>query len=82
MERPEQERTFGLDGLHDLRISIRGHDGKWPVSPIKFAQTAETAKAERLSRTGFALGRRFRHQRSRARPICIRSTTAAREQRV
>lgn len=28
-----------LDELHGLRISIRGHDGKWPVSTIKFAQT-------------------------------------------
>jgi hypothetical protein len=28
-----------LDELHGLRISLRGHDGKWPVSTIKFAQT-------------------------------------------
>ncbi|WP_247785849.1 PRC-barrel domain-containing protein [Bradyrhizobium sp. 170] len=28
-----------LDELHGLRISIRGHDGKWPASTIKFAQT-------------------------------------------
>ena len=27
-----------LDDLHGLRISIRGHDGKWPVSTIKFAE--------------------------------------------
>jgi hypothetical protein len=27
-----------LDELHGLRISIGGHDGKWPVSTIKFAQ--------------------------------------------
>ena len=25
-----------LDELHGLRISIAGHDGKWPVSTIKF----------------------------------------------
>ena len=25
--------------LRGLGISIRGHDGKWPVSTIKFAQT-------------------------------------------
>jgi hypothetical protein len=25
-----------LDKLHGLRISIRGHDGKWPISTIKF----------------------------------------------
>ena len=30
--------TVSLDELHGLRISIRGHDGKWPVSTIKFAQ--------------------------------------------
>ena len=28
-----------LDEFHGLRIAIRGHDGKWPVSTIKFAQT-------------------------------------------
>jgi hypothetical protein len=28
-----------LDELHGLRISIRGHDGKWPVSTVKFVQT-------------------------------------------
>ena len=27
-----------LDELHGLRISIRGHDGKWPVATVKFAQ--------------------------------------------
>jgi hypothetical protein len=27
-----------LDELHGLRISIGGHDGKWPVSTIKFMQ--------------------------------------------
>jgi len=27
-----------LDEDHGLRISIRGHDGRWPVSTIKFAQ--------------------------------------------
>jgi hypothetical protein len=30
-----------LDEFHGLRISISGHDGKWPVSTVKFAQTAE-----------------------------------------
>ena len=29
-----------LDEIQGLRISIRGHDGKWPVSTIKFAQAA------------------------------------------
>jgi hypothetical protein len=28
-----------LDEMHGLRISIRGHDGKWPISTIKFVQT-------------------------------------------
>lgn len=28
-----------LDELHGLRISIRGHHGKWPVSTIKLAQS-------------------------------------------
>jgi hypothetical protein len=28
-----------LDELHGLRISIKCHDGRWPVSTIKFAQS-------------------------------------------
>ena len=28
-----------LDELHGLRISIRGFEGRWPVSTIKFAQS-------------------------------------------
>ena len=27
-----------LDELHGLRISIGGHDGRWPVSTIKLAE--------------------------------------------
>jgi hypothetical protein len=27
-----------LDELHGLRISIRGHYGKWPILTIKFVQ--------------------------------------------
>jgi hypothetical protein len=27
-----------LDELHGLRISIRGHDGKWPVSTIRLSE--------------------------------------------
>jgi hypothetical protein len=30
-----------LDELHGMRISIRGHDGKWPISTIKFEQGAQ-----------------------------------------
>lgn len=28
-----------LDELHGLRITLRGHDGRWPVSTIKFTQS-------------------------------------------
>ena len=27
-----------LDELHGLRISIRGHEGKWPISTIKLEE--------------------------------------------
>jgi hypothetical protein len=27
-----------LDELHGLRISLKGHAGKWPVSTVKFAE--------------------------------------------
>ena len=27
-----------LDEMHGLRIAIRGHYGKWPISSIQFAQ--------------------------------------------
>ena len=27
-----------LDEMHGLRVSLVGHEGKWPVSTIKFAQ--------------------------------------------
>jgi preprotein translocase subunit YajC len=30
--------SVSLDEMHGLRISIRGHYGKWPISTIKFAQ--------------------------------------------
>ena len=29
-----------LDELHGLRISIRGHDGKWPISTVKLVQAS------------------------------------------
>ena len=32
-----------LDELHGLRVSIRGHDGKWPISTIKFEQARPKA---------------------------------------
>jgi hypothetical protein len=28
-----------LDDIHGLRISIKGHPGKWPVSTVRFAQS-------------------------------------------
>ena len=30
-----------LDELHGMRISIEGHDGKWPISTIKFEQNTQ-----------------------------------------
>ena len=27
-----------LDELHGLRIAIKGHKGKWPISTVKFAE--------------------------------------------
>jgi PRC-barrel domain len=38
-----------LDELHGLRISIQGHDGKWPVSTIKFTQAQIHAGLEKTS---------------------------------
>jgi hypothetical protein len=29
---------LSLDELHGLLVSIRGHDGKWPISTIKLQQ--------------------------------------------
>jgi hypothetical protein len=29
-----------LDELHGLRISIKGHEGRWPVSTIKFVESS------------------------------------------
>ena len=33
--------SIWLDELHGLRICIKGHDGKWPISTIKMQQGAE-----------------------------------------
>jgi hypothetical protein len=30
--------SMWLDDVHGLRISIKGHPGKWPVSTVKLAQ--------------------------------------------
>jgi hypothetical protein len=35
-----------IDEFHGLRISIRGHDGRWPVSTIKFAQGLDVAELD------------------------------------
>jgi hypothetical protein len=32
--------SLWLDEMHGLRVAIRGHDGRWPVSTIKLAQAA------------------------------------------
>jgi hypothetical protein len=34
-----------LDELHGLRISIGGHDGKWPISTIRFEQGCQGVPA-------------------------------------
>ena len=41
------ERVW-LDEFHGLRISIRGHDGRWPVSTIKFAQVLQERSQPKL----------------------------------
>jgi hypothetical protein len=28
--------SISLDDTHGLRVTLSGHDGKWPVSTIKF----------------------------------------------
>ena len=33
--------SIWLDEHHGLRISIKGHDGKWPISTIKLEQCAQ-----------------------------------------
>jgi|ERR1700732_3554471 hypothetical protein len=38
--------SIWLDEFHGLRISIQGHDGKWPISTIKFTQTRQTQEPE------------------------------------
>jgi hypothetical protein len=30
--------SIWLDEMHGLRISLRGHEGRWPISTIKFIQ--------------------------------------------
>jgi hypothetical protein len=42
-------QSVSLDEMHGLRISINGHDGKWPVSTIKFAQTSRTPYSSDLT---------------------------------
>lgn len=31
------EKVF-LDDLHGLRITIEGHEGRWPISTVKLAE--------------------------------------------
>jgi hypothetical protein len=28
-----------LDDVHGIRVSIAGHDGRWPISTVKFIQS-------------------------------------------
>jgi hypothetical protein len=46
-----------LDELHGLRISIEGHDGRWPVSTIKFAQSQSGGSTGRGGRACSTNGR-------------------------
>lgn len=44
-----------LDELHGLRISIGGHDGKWPISTIKLGQSCQSVRgpiSDQAGRTG------------------------------
>jgi hypothetical protein len=34
-----------VDDLHGLRVIITGHDGEWPISTVKFAETGQGSKA-------------------------------------
>ena len=34
------DRVF-LDDVHGLRISISGHDGRWPISTVKLIDNAQ-----------------------------------------
>jgi len=49
-----------LDEWHGLRISIKGHDGKWPISTLKFTQMTKCISLiVSLSQNGsFRLGER------------------------
>ncbi len=33
-------QALSLDEHHGLRLSISGHEGKWPVSTVKFVQNS------------------------------------------
>jgi hypothetical protein len=38
-----------LDEFHGLRIAIRGHEGKWPVSTIKMAEQGSARQTEQAN---------------------------------
>ena len=46
-----------LDELHGLRISIKGHDGRWPVSTIKLTENQSLASAARYPERAIPSGR-------------------------
>jgi hypothetical protein len=41
-----------LDEFHGLRVSIKGHEGKWPVSTIKFAEHELPQASDTIRRVG------------------------------
>ncbi len=49
--------SIWLDEFHGLRISIRGHEGKWPVSTIKLSQTEIEAASRARSHAVIVLKR-------------------------
>ena len=38
-----------LDEFHGLRIAIKGHEGKWPVSTIKMAEQGSALRLEQAN---------------------------------
>jgi len=38
-----------LDEFHGLRIAIKGHEGKWPVSTIKMAEQGSALRLEKAN---------------------------------
>ena len=58
-----------LDELHGLRISIKGHDGRWPVSIIKFPENRVDCTLPRAPRSFQNIPTKMKN------PISIRKVT-------